>query len=82
MAAEELETKIRHLLRTELGVHEEVTPDAELITTGLIDSVGLVRLATFLEREIGITVDNQEITVDNFGSLRRIQAYVRKRRHG
>jgi len=82
MAAEELETKIRHLLRTELGVHEEVTPDAELITTGLIDSVGLVRLATFLERETGITVDNQEITVDNFGSLRRIQAYVRKRRHG
>jgi acyl carrier protein len=82
MAADDIESKIRHLLRTELGVHDEVTPDAELITTGLIDSVGLVRLATFLEREAGITVDNQEITVDNFGSLRRIRAYLQKRQAG
>jgi acyl carrier protein len=79
MRPEDLERKIRLLLRTELGVDEEVTADTELITTGLIDSVGLVRLATFLEREIDITVDNQDITVDNFGTLRRIEAYVQRR---
>jgi acyl carrier protein len=79
MRPDDLERKIRLLLRTELGVDEEVTADTELITTGLIDSVGVVRLATFLEREIDITVDNQDITVDNFGTLRRIQAYVQRR---
>jgi len=77
MQVDDLEGKVRNLLRTELDVDDtDVKRDTELVTTGLIDSVGLVRLVGFIERLAGITVPNREITVENFGTLARIEAYV------
>jgi acyl carrier protein len=73
----DLQATIRAYLRDDLGLDEAaLTPDAELITTGLVDSVALVRLVTFVEDQAGITVPNRDITVEHFGSLDRIQRYV------
>ena len=83
MTAGDLEATIRAFLREELGVDEAALgPDAELITTGLVDSVALVRLVTLVEQQTGITVPNRDITVEHFGSLDRIQRYVTSRSTG
>lgn len=68
-------------LRDELGVDAPgLDADTPLVTTGLIDSVGLVRLATFLERQLGIRIPDREINAEHFDTIRRIEAYVQRGR--
>ena len=78
MDASELEARIRGFLRDELRVEDnEIDSNTPLLTSGLIDSAGLVRLAALIERETTITIPDQDINADNFDSIERIQAYLR-----
>lgn len=59
----------------------ELGDDDSLFETGVIDSMGVMELILLLEGEFGLTVQDEEITEDNLGSLRAIVAFVvRKRR--
>lgn len=74
----EIEMKIRALLETELGVeNQSLGRDSGLVTTGLVDSAGLVRLAALLETETGILIPDRDIHAENFDTLARIEAYLR-----
>ena len=37
-----------------------------------IDSLGLIRLIAFLESDLGIRVEDEELMADNFATLRQI----------
>ncbi len=79
--ADALERDIRAFLRDELRLDvEHITHDAGLVTTGLIDSADLVRLATHVERHVGIAVPDGDITADHFDSIAKILDYVDGRR--
>jgi acyl carrier protein len=54
--------------------------DAALITTRLIDSMGVLELVTFLEERFGIAVADTDIVPDNLDSLTRMAAYVSRKR--
>jgi acyl carrier protein len=75
-----LEASIRRFMAEVLGV-DMVDIDAEtsIIKHGLVDSVALVRLAAFLETELGIVIPDRDVTARHFDSLAAIDAYVRRR---
>jgi acyl carrier protein len=76
-----LAAKILTYLRDELRVDAAgLSPRDDLISSGRIDSVDLVRVATFLEGETGLAIPDGDITVDNFESVERMLAYVERRR--
>jgi acyl carrier protein len=67
-------------LRDDLGVDEsDLGPETPLVTTGLVDSAGLVRLAALLEDATGIVIPDRDITADHFDTLARIVAYLAAR---
>jgi acyl carrier protein len=66
-------------VRTQLGVEDAVTADTPLVTDGLIDSVGLMRLAAFIEQTTGLTIPDQDINPGHFDTVRQIEAYLRGR---
>jgi acyl carrier protein len=75
-----LEDIVRAFLREDLGVDDvEVGPDTALVSTGLVDSAGLVRLVAMLETDTGIAIPDRDITAENFDTLARIAAYLRQR---
>jgi acyl carrier protein len=75
-----LQTSIRGFMTSVLGVDMTgVEPGTSIIRNGLIDSVGLVRLAAFLETELGIVIPDRDVTATHFDSLAAIDAYVRRR---
>jgi acyl carrier protein len=41
-----------------------------------IDSLGLVRLVAFLESELGYQVEDEELTAENFATLRKLGQLV------
>ena len=72
----DLEQRIRGFLRDELGVDEDLSPDDSLITSGRVDSAGLVRLAALLERQTGLIIPDRDLTPEHFDTIARIVAYV------
>jgi acyl carrier protein len=63
------------VLRDEGG---DLPLDARLLA-GRLDSLGLVQLMEFLEDRFGLTVANDDVVDENFGSLRALAAFVRDR---
>ncbi len=77
MDAAAIEASIRVFLADELRI--DLAPldrDSELVSTGIVDSMDLVRLATHLERCFDVTIPDAEIDVGRFGTIARIVAYV------
>lgn len=75
--------RVREYISTDLGSSvrpDLLTPDLALIDDGVLDSMGMLELMTFLEREFGIDIDDSDLTYDNFHDLDAISNLVRARR--
>ena len=72
--------KILEFLHNDLlGGSVEVFSDTDLLKTGLIDSLGIMRLVAFLENEFKTTIPAQDLTLENFSSVKTIVAYLESR---
>ena len=54
----------------------EFADDAPLFGNGIIDSLGVMELIAFTEQELGVPVDDADITERNFGSVASITRFV------
>lgn len=50
--------------------------DDDLLLSGLVDSLGVVRLIGFLEDQTGVNIPPGEITIENFGTVSAMAAYL------
>lgn len=74
------------MLRTELArfiqqdlLHDSattVTPDESLIDSGIVNSMGLLRLVSFIETQTGVRIPDTMITPDNFETITAIEQVV------
>ena len=65
----EIPSKLKEYLDNTRGSLPPVTdPDEPLH----IDSLGVIRLVAFLESDLGIRVEDEELIADNFATLRQI----------
>ena len=53
-----------------------LTGDFPLFEQGIVDSMGIFRLITYLQETFDIMVDPEEVVIDNFGTLNAITALV------
>ena len=53
-----------------------VTDEESLTTNGVIDSLAIFRLVSFLEDTFGVRVADEEIVNDNFKSVNEIDRFV------
>ncbi len=58
---------------------EEVAVDTLLITSGLVDSTGMLELISFLEAEFAIRIADHEATPENLESVARIVSFVARK---
>jgi acyl carrier protein len=56
-----------------------VGDDDDLLGTWAVDSVGMMSLVLFVEEEFGIPVPPEDVTIENFLSIRAIETYLRNR---
>ena len=54
--------------------HPSIDEDDPLLA--LLDSFGIMRLVTFLEEEMGIHVEDGDITADHFRTLADVERFV------
>jgi len=66
-----------------LGVHQTVIEDATpLVTGGLIDSIGMIGLVSFLEARFKVEFVPREINVHSLDTLEQIEELIRKKLAG
>ena len=51
--------------------------DASFLDEGIVDSLGIIELVTFVEKQFGVSVADHELIPDNFDSVRKLDAYIR-----
>jgi acyl carrier protein len=56
-----------------------VADDEHLLEKGILDSMGMVELITFLQDQFGVEPADDEVTEENFATLRRIAAFVSRK---
>ena len=52
-------------------------PDEALVSSGVLDSMALLRLVSFLEERFSVVVEDGELIPTNFETLNKINAYVK-----
>ena len=63
------------LNRPELVIGE----DEDLLATGVLDSLSVMSLIHFIEQDLRIEVPAEDVTIENFVSLRAIDGYLERR---
>jgi D-alanine--poly(phosphoribitol) ligase subunit 2 len=75
-----MKEKLKHFIFTELLYHESPESfgdDEDLLEAGL-DSMGIMRLIMFAEREFGVTLPDTEIEPDHVRSLNALEQWIRQ----
>lgn len=64
------------------GGRKSIAIDEPLVSNGVIDSLGMLRLISFLEQEMNLTVGDGEVAPENFETMRKILEFVERKQKG
>ena len=53
-----------------------VDADSDLLLTGAVDSLGVIRITHWMEEQTGIAVDPGDVTIENFQTVGKMMAYL------
>jgi acyl carrier protein len=53
-----------------------VEPSDDLFETGVVDSLGFLRVLAYMDRSFGVQVSMSEIVMENFNTVEKVAAYV------
>lgn len=57
----------------------KLDPNESLVSSGVIDSLAILRLITFVEETFGVTVEDDEVVPENFETVHIIKEFVEAR---
>jgi acyl carrier protein len=80
-----VETKLRDFIVGDLGWEgspSTLTGEFPLLERGVLDSVGILQLVSYIESEFGVEIEDQELVADNFGTLAAIIRLIESKREG
>ena len=75
----QVQDRLRQFIKDTFLV-DEVKDDESFLTSGIIDSLGVMQLVGFVEAELGTKVPDTDLVPENFDSIARIAAYVERLR--
>ncbi|NOT97231.1 MAG: acyl carrier protein [Nitrospira sp.] len=81
MEAGKVGDQIRNFILTQfpLARQRNLQRQDSLLESGVIDSLGILEVVEFLEREFGIAVDDEELVPETFGTIDHLTTFVLKK---
>jgi len=87
VAGEITETEVQERLRAFVvseflrdDSRETVDPHDDLLSSGILDSMGVMETVAFVEGDLGVTIDDEDIVPENFRTLRALTELVLRKR--
>lgn len=75
---------LREFIRQEI-LHGRAVPlddGDDLLSAGILDSLGILKMVSFLEERFGLTVPDEDVVFENFQNVRVMAEYVEKHAAG
>ena len=76
---ESIEERVRNFISENFPAAqdgEQYSSSQSLIETGVIDSIGVLTLVTWLEQEFGFVVEDDEVVPDNLESVANLVRFI------
>jgi acyl carrier protein len=64
---------------TETFFVEDFADDDSFLSSGIIDSTGMLELTLFVETEFAISISDQELTPENLGSVSELVRFIERK---
>jgi acyl carrier protein len=55
---------------------DALTPEVDLLSGGIIDSMGVLELSAFIEKKFGVSILPEDMIPENFRTLTTLKAFV------
>jgi acyl carrier protein len=84
LSEREIQERLQAFAASEFGASRgaPVGLDDGLLGDGIIDSMGVMQLVSFVEETLGVAIDDEEIVPENFASLRALAKLVAAKQGG
>lgn len=74
-----MKEKVTRFIIDELLSGKTVGDQDDLLLSGLVDSIGVMRLVTFIEEEAALQVPAEDVTIEHFVNIAAISRYLEAR---
>jgi acyl carrier protein len=78
MSIEENKARIREYVARFFKGHH-LQDDEDMLATGFVSSMFAMQLVQFVETQLGVTVEPEDLDLDNFRSINAIAAFVERK---
>lgn len=59
------------------GRKMELNPEADLLSAGVLDSLGILQMVAFIEERFGYQVPDEDVVFENFVSVNALTDYLK-----
>ncbi len=76
---DKVEARIRGFMATSFGfrgANADLDGQLDLLAHGILDSTGVLEVVAFLENDLGLKVQDEELVPEHFGCIDRLVAFV------
>lgn len=70
--------KIKQFL-SKLMNNRELQDDEDIFALGFLNSLAAVQLVNFLEKEFGVTIEDEDLKVENFNTLNNMDELLERK---
>jgi acyl carrier protein len=75
-----LHARIRAFIQDTFQAPEDFPADRSLLDSGIIDSIGVLTLVTWIEQEFGFLIDDEDVLPENLDGIDALAAFVARKR--
>ena len=75
----EAQTRIKTFLSRFFRQHE-LQPDEDIFALGFVNSLLAMQLVNFVEKEFGVTIEDEDLDLANFRTLSAMDALIERKR--
>lgn len=76
MTADSTRDAVRTFIRETFPAARSVRDEDSLLDSGIVDSLGILDIVTFLESRFGLQLADDDVVVENFASIDAITRFV------
>ena len=67
---------VNFLAKTFVVEPNDIDLNKSLVDEGIIDSLGLIEISSYIEKKYGLSIEPKEMNRENFGSVMRIAGFI------
>ena len=78
-----IENEIREYILSDLLFDRQglfISNDEEILEKKIIDSMALVQLISFIEEQYGISIEDEDLVIENFRSISHIRNFILRKK--